>query len=146
MVKEQWNIHGIKCKSDWFWHKPLGHIISAMQITHMLSITFCPVNRFHSNFFSWYVIYSGFSPLPFVVNSARVSLQHFNLCCCSPSLKASLLNESPPWLCSADSSTPPWFSGTMALHKGPESIHHLRHQISPAWGDSYSKSHSLQKK
>ncbi|TKS72583.1 Netrin receptor UNC5A [Collichthys lucidus] len=35
-----------------------------------------------------------------------------------------------------DSATPPWLPGTMALHKGPRSILHLRHQIPPAQGDS----------
>lgn len=85
---------------------------------------------------------SCFCPPPFVVSSPHTSLQHFNLCRCSPSLKAVQLNASPPWLCSVDSATPPWLHGTMALHKGPRSILHLRHKISPALWDSRSKSHS----
>lgn len=88
------------------------------------------------------LFYPCFCPPPFVVNSTLTRLQHFNLCRCSPSLKAALFNASPPRLCLVDSATPPWLPGTMALHKGPRSILHLRHQIPLAQGDSHSKAHS----
>jgi len=111
----------------------------------------CCQSRSHSAFLLVFLILifllvrllcsSRFCSPPFVVNSAHASLQHFNLCCCSPSLKAELLNASPPWLCSVDSATPPWLPGTMALHKGPRSLLH-HHKIPPAQRDSRSKSHS----
>lgn len=111
----------------------------------MLSVTdtcSLPVNHFLSLFNSHLFLPSCFWPRPFVVSLPHASLQHFNLSRCSPSLKAEQLNVSPPWLCSADSATPPWLRRTMALHKGPGSILHLRHKISPALWDSCSKSHS----
>lgn len=106
--------------------------------------TLClPVGLFNSNFpprTIVLVLSVLFYPPPFVVNSARASLQHFNLFCCSPSLKAAALNaSSPPWLFSVDSTTPQWLPATMAFHKGLGSI---LHQIPAGHGDSCSKFHS----
>lgn len=122
-----------------------------MQITHSVShrhmlffrnsSSFVPL-KFKTFILVCLLLSPCFCPPPFVVNSTLARLQHFNLCRCSPSLKAALLNASPPRLCSVDSATPPWLPGTMALHKGPRSILHLQHQIPLAQGDSHSKSHS----
>lgn len=44
-----------------------------------------------------------------------------------PSKLSALPAFPPPRLCSVDSATPPRLPGTMALHKGPGSLLHLRH-------------------
>lgn len=71
---------------------------------HMLSFTgtsclpslfsFCPSLNFLSCTFAFSLPTSVL--LPFVVNSPHTSLLHFNLRCCSPSLKVAQLNVSPP--------------------------------------------------
>lgn len=109
--------------------------------------TWLPVGLFNCNLPScpFVLIFSALSSPPlFVVNSARASLQHFHLFCCSPSFKAAALDaSSPPWLSPVDSTTPQWLPATMAFHKGLGNILHLRHQTPAAHGDNCSKFHYI---
>lgn len=97
-----------------FWHKPFGCVIAA----HCCNANHtCCQSQAHSVsllilvFILGRLLFSSCFCSPFVVNSTHGSLQHFNL----PSLKAAVLNVSPPWLCSVDSATPLWLRGTKAL-------------------------------